>query len=121
MIKKCSLAVIGKVSAPASRIQVSSESANDVGTGHKESQSNADRDQSVLSPLAIQILLYLHRNPDSKARDISRHLGLPLKAINHVLHLDLKGCCIQVSNFNWINSGEGERVLKNSGVLGDEE
>lgn len=108
---------------PAKRFvsRVSSESANNVGADHKESQSNADRDQSVLSPLAIQILLYLHRHPDSKARDISRHLGLPLKAINHVLHLDLKGCCIQVSNFNWINSGEGERVLKNSGVLGDEE
>ncbi|PTL88569.1 EH signature domain-containing protein, partial [Halomonas sp. SYSU XM8] len=101
--------------------RVSSESANDVGDDHKGSHSNASPGQRILSPLAIQILLYLHRHPDSKARDISRHLGLPLKAINHVLHLDLKGYCIQVSNFNWINSAEGERVLINSGVLGDEE
>lgn len=92
-----------------------------IGAAKIKSPSNDACGQSVLPPLSIQILLYLHRHPDSKARDISRHLGLPLKAINHVLHSDLKGYCIQVSNFNWINSDEGERVLKNNGVLGDEE
>jgi hypothetical protein len=108
---------------PAKRhvVRPSREASSDAGADRKESHSNDGRAHNVLSPLAIQILLYLHRHPDSKARDISRHLGLPLKAINHVLYLDLKGYCIQVSNFNWINSGEGERVLKNSGVMGDEE
>nr|WP_267955399.1 EH signature domain-containing protein [Halomonas ethanolica] len=98
----------------------SREASSDDGADQKENHLNVGRSNSVLSPLAIQILLYLHRRPDSKARDISRHLGLPLKAINHVLHSDLQGYCIQASNFNWINSGEGERVLKNSGVMGDE-
>ncbi|WP_156940888.1 EH signature domain-containing protein [Halomonas halodenitrificans] len=83
--------------------------------------SSVSQGQSSISDLAIKILYYLYRYPDSKSRDISKHFGLPLKAINHVMHLDLKGYCIQVSNFNWIISAEGEKVLRNSEVLGDEE
>jgi hypothetical protein len=99
----------------------SREASSDVGADQKESHSNVGRGQSVLSPLAIQILLYLHRSPDSKARDIAKYLGLPLKAINHVLYWDLRGYSVQDSSYNWINTADGETVLKNTGVLGDEE
>lgn len=99
----------------------SREASSNAIADKKESHSNVGSGQSVLSPLAIQILLYLHRHPDSKARDIAKYLGLPLKDINHVLYWDLRGYSVQDSIYNWINTTDGETVLKNSGVLGDEE
>lgn len=77
--------------------------------------------EGVSSSLAIKILIYLYMYPNSKARDASKYLGLPLTDINHTLHWDLQGYCQQSANFKWVVTEDGESILRNSGVLDDEE